>query len=431
MLRPGFFERHESLGPLAIRDFRLLIAGTLFVQLALPMQFLTQAFWTQRHYEEREVLYVGLFAGSRGLAMLIFGLVGGALADRYERRKLLLVNQCVAIALNAVIATLMITLPFGESTIIFMLIATFMASATFAIDIPTRQAAMPAIVGMDHLSKAISLNMTAMQLAIPLTLPLVGLLNSLFEPGYVYLGTLAIWILILPSVAALRFSSVGLADRAQNVLQNVTEGMRYIRRDVVIFGVITLVLTTQVIAMPGVAQLGPVWMTSVLGLSELQFGLIAMTWGLGGITASVLLTRWNDHARRGATLCLAVTVFAICVIVFGHSRFVPLTIVANFGLGVSLVTAMVASASISQHVTSEEMRGRVMGLFPLTMGLSLMAAAPVGFLGQLFGLAVVVPAMGWISLTLAAGIIFLRPQVRRVNPDALKATAPAATPGGG
>jgi MFS family permease len=431
MAEPGFFEKRQSLAPLALRDFRLLIMGTLFVQLALPLQFITQIFWVQHHYEEREVLYVGLIAGSRGMAMLLFGLIGGAIADRYERRRVLFINQCLALTLNAAIAGLMLTRPMGEATIIPMLAVTFLVSCTFAIDLPTRQASMPSIVGMERLSSAISLNMTAMQLAIPFTLPLVGFLNSVFDPGPVYAGTLAVWALILPAVASLRFTSRGQANRAENVFQNVAGGIRYIRHDAIIFAVITVVLTMQVLAMPGVAQLGPVWMTSVLGLSEFQFGLIAMTWGFGAITASVFLTRRNDLTRRGITLCIAVMAFAGFVVIFGHSRFVPLTAVANFGLGVTMIATMVSASSISQHVTSEEMRGRVMGLFPLTMGLSMMAAAPIGFLGQALSLEFVVPAMGWLTLAVAALVILRAPRLRAANPEPLKAAAPVPVPGGG
>ncbi len=428
----GFFERRESLSPLAFRDFRLLVIGTLFVQLALPMQFLTQIFWVQEHYAGREVLYVGLIAGSRGLAMLLFGILGGAIADRYERRRVMFLNQCCALGLNAVIAVLMLTRPVGEATIAPLLVVTFLVSCTFAIDMPARQASIPAIVGMDRLSGAISLNMTAMQLAIPLTLPLVGFLNSLFEPGSVYAGTLLIWLLILPAVAALRFTSEGQANRTENVIQNMTAGIRYIRRDAVIFGVVTVVVTMQLLAMPGVAQLGPVWFTSVLGLSEAQFGLIAVTWGAGGVTASALLTRRNDLSRKGKTLCFTVLTFALLVLVFGYSRFIPLTAAANFGLGFMMVATMVSSASITQHVTSDEMRGRVMGLFPLTIGLSMMAAAPVGFLGQWLTLPVVVPALGWLTLGIAALIILRTPQLRNANPGPMKAAeAPAPSPGGG
>jgi len=76
-------------GALSHRDFRLLLAGSAAVSFVMPMQFLTQIFWIQDRYESREVLYVGLIAASRGSAMLLFGLIGGAFADRFERRNFL------------------------------------------------------------------------------------------------------------------------------------------------------------------------------------------------------------------------------------------------------------------------------------------------------------------------------------------------------
>jgi MFS family permease len=81
-----------SANALESRDFRLLFAGSVLVSFVMPMQFLTQVFWVQERYPEREVLFIGLLGASRGSAMILFGLVGGALADRLERRRLLIAS---------------------------------------------------------------------------------------------------------------------------------------------------------------------------------------------------------------------------------------------------------------------------------------------------------------------------------------------------
>ena len=420
----SFFARRQALRALQHRDFRLLFGGSIVVGFLMPMQFLTQIFWVQDHYPDRQVLYVGLIAASRGSAMLFFSLVGGAFADRFERRRVLLVCESTALAFSAVTALLMLTSPFGEWTIVALLLLTFAASGNMAVDMPARTASIPAIVGMKDLSNAISLATIGQQLAFPIAILVTGALNEQFGSGQVYAGSLLAWALILPMIAALKFRSSGEANRKRGMLGNIAEGLSYTRRDATIFAVISIVVVTQFIGMPGPATLGPLWMTTVLGLSKAQFGLMGMTWGLGTFAASFFFAYRHDLIRRGSTLCVTTLLFAVCAIIFAHSRMIPLTVVANFGLGFALIGTMVSATTIVQHTVSDEMRGRVMALFPLAMGLSMLNGAPVSAAGQIFGLEAVLPVLAWSTLLISGAIILWRPVLRRVNPHAELAAIP-------
>lgn len=413
-------------GALAHRDFRLLLAGSAVASFVMPMQFLTQIFWVQERFPERDVLYVALVAASRGSAMLLFGLVGGAFADRFERWRVLLSCQVASLIVGVGVAALMLWEPFGQVNIVALLGLTFFQAGAMGVDQPARTASTPAIVGMEDLPSAITLQMVAQQLAYPLALPLVGFLNGRLDPGVVYLGTLSAWLLILPLIAMLRFRSVGIANREVSMLRNIREGLSYTRGDATIFGVIALVLALQVLGMPGPATLGPIWMLTVLDLSETQFGFMAMTWGLGTFVASFFFAYRKDLTARGWSLCCCTVVFAACAIVFAHSRFVPLTALVNFALGFSMVGTMVSASTIVQQNVSEEMRGRVMGLFPLAMGLSMLGGLPAGIAGEIVGLPVVLPVLAWSALLVSAAIVLARPGLRSVGPG-----APVLAPAGG
>jgi len=423
----AFLGGHESMRSLRHRDFQLLLAGSTIVGFTMPVQFLTQIFWIEDNYASREVLYVGLLAASRGFALLAFSLLGGAIADRFERRRVLLGCESTAFTLNALIAVLMIMQPFGEATIAALLGLTFLAAGNMAIDMPTRTASIPAIVGMGDLANGISLQMIGQQLAAPLALPLAGFLNGLFDSGHVYAGTLAAWLFILPLISSLRYHSVGEADRHQSVLGNVRAGLAYSWREPTIFAVVSLVIILYVVGMPGPSTLGPVWMTTVMGLSKAQFGAIAMTWGLGAMVASFVFARRHALARRGGSLCAMTLLFAVSAIIFAHSRYIPLTAVVNFTLGFSLVGTIVSGSTIVQYAVSDEMRGRVMGLFPLAMGLSMLSGAPVSAVGQVTGLPVVLPILAWSMLALVLGVIFVRPDLRRLEMRAEAAAVTVAT----
>lgn len=415
-------------GALAHRDFRLLLVGSGVVSFVMPMQFITQVFWVQDTYPEHEVLFVGLIGASRGAAMLLFSLIGGAFADRFERRRVLLVCECIAFCINGLIALTMLTDPLGDATIVVLITLTFAAAGNMAIDMPTRTASIPAVVGMDQLASAITLQMVAQQLTFPLALPLVGFLNSVFSGGEVYALTLLAWAVIIPTISALRYRSIGSANRGEGMLGNIRSGLAYARADSVIFAIIVAVFAMQCIGMPGPSTLGPLWMREIMGLSKAQFGFMAMTWGLGTFVASFFFAFRRTFATRGVTLCLTTTGFAVAAIVFAHSRSIPITAIANFGLGFSLVGTMVTASTLVQQMVKEEMRGRVLALFPLAMGGSMLMAAPVSAVGQRFGLPVTFAVLAWLTLLATASVVARQPALRRLGRAGVMAPAPVVVP---
>ncbi|MEO8538569.1 MAG: MFS transporter [bacterium] len=402
-------------GALSHRDFRLLLIGSATVSFVMPMQFITQVFWVQDNYPKHDVLFVGLLGASRGGAMLLFSLIGGAFADRFERRRILLACECTALALNGLVALLMLTQPLGGATIALLMVLTFLAAGNMAVDMPTRTASIPAVVGMEDMPSAITLQMVAQQMTFPLALPLVGFLNSVLDGGQVYALTLLAWVAIIPLISSLRYRSIGSANRSEGMLGNIRSGLAYTRADPTIFAVIAAVFAMQCIGMPGPATLGPVWMREVLGLSKAQFGFMAMTWGLGTFIASFFFAFRRTYATRGITLCLTVVGFSVCAIGFAHSRYVPFTALVNAGLGFCLVGTMVTATTLVQKTVSDEMRGRVLALFPLAMGGSMLAAAPVSWAGQSFGLEVVFPVLAWSTLAVTSLLVFRQPALRRIG----------------
>jgi MFS family permease len=407
------------LAPLRFRDFRLLLVATALSNLVMPAQFISLTFWAIDEYPAQRVLFSGLIVAIRGLGLLGFGLIGGAIADRFERRRVLLACECASFSLTLMLAAMLLSKPAGDATIVPVLALVFALAVVMAIDQPSRTSSIPVIVGRENLGPALGVFNVAMQVTAPVALPLVGLLVGAFGPGPVMLGSAAAWFVVAPLIFALRYSSRGATAprpvRPGAMLGDIRAGLAYAARDAVILPVILMVVVLQVVGMPGVGMLGPVWMTEILGLSRAQFGLIAMLWGLGALTGSAVLASRPRFAARGSTLAALVILFGVAGIVFGHSRIVALTAVANFSLGVAMAGMMLSSATLVQYRVVEEMRGRVMGLFPLVMGLSMLNVGPVSAAGQGLGLPVVVPALEWATLLAALAILAAAPALRRAQ----------------
>ncbi|MCC6267682.1 MAG: MFS transporter [Dehalococcoidia bacterium] len=417
----AYFERHPSLRPLAYRDYRFLLGGLALVQLAAPFQFLTQVFWLQQEYPDHATLYASLIAASRGLAMVVFSLVGGAIADRLERRRILLATETASLFVNGVIAFLMIASPVGEATVAAVTLCTFASSGVMSIDGPARSASMPSIVGMENLASAMGLSMVITQVTMPISLSMVGVLNGLFDPGQVYAGSLLVWAGILPMIAALRYHSIGGGGRDLGMVASIREGIRYARASAAISGILLVVVVVQFAGMPVATPLGPVFMIEVLDFTTAQVGFMGMTWGLGSLAASFLLARFRWLTLRGDTLAAMTLAFGVGVVGFGLSRYVPVTAVFDFLFGFGFTATSLVSATIVQHTVADNVRGRVMGLFPFTLGFANLCTAPIGLAGQQFGLALLVPALGVTTLVLCASVFATRPQLLSIRARAVAA----------
>ena len=404
------------------RNFRYLLAGTVLVGLVQPLHFVTQIFWVQEVYPDLQIIYTGFLMGARGVATLLFSLIGGAIADRFERRLVLLGCESATLVLSAFVALLMLTNPFGEATFFGVLVLTFLASATQAIDHPARQASLPAVLGMDDLANGISLNSAAQQLMIPITIPVAAVLNEVFGPGALYAGSLVTWIGIIPLIAALNYRSRGEAGR--NVFRAVGEGLQYTWRHVIILAAVGLLFVMNGVGMPGVGNLGIIWATEVLDVGGLGFALMAFGWGTGAVAGSMFFAQRPEVAGRGSTLVLAAIAFAVSAIVFAYSRSIWLTAATNLGLGVALSASSISAAVIIQQQVDEGVRGRVMGLLPFTNGVAMLLTLPISAVAQETGLPIVLVVLGWATLTLSAAIALVVPQLRRVRPDPAYSTAP-------
>lgn len=384
----------------------------------MPMQFVTQIlFLSEFSGESSRLALSGLLGASRGAAMLAFSLFGGALADRFDRRRLLIVSQSGGLVVGACIAAVMLTTPGSNATTLTLFIAlVFVSSGLSAIDAPTRLAMVPELVGRQDLPNAIALDAVAFQIAFPLGLPLTGVLIDAIGFGWTYVVTLGTYAAIITTVAMMRYRPLPRArSERSSIARDIRLGLGYARERPAVLAIIALSFCVNGFGMPVVANLGPVWTSRVLGLSATGVGLLAMTWGLGSMVASLAMTNVGHFRAKGYLLLAAAAGFSACVVLFGYSRIIPLSAIINFGLGSLLTVSGVTATSLVQRLVHNEMQGRVMSLFMMSGGISQLLTLPIGGLSQWATLELVMPMMGWIALAGVATIAVTRPAVRRAG----------------
>ncbi len=408
-------------GPLGNRNFRLILGGAAIGHLLMPLQFVTQILWVQAHApEDVWLILVAVIGASRGVGALTFGLYGGALADRFDRRKLLLTTQALLVLMTIGITGLMLGSEGGTVGFVFFFLLTFLSAGLQSIDMPTRLAIVPDILGPDLTPAGMSLNQVAGQLAMPIALIGMGfIIDSLGFGGAYGLSLIGQFVVIL-FLARMSERMPFAEPRKQRgvygfgeAIKDVRDGLAYARGHKVVLWVIVLLVTMMGLGMPAVGNLGPAWITTVIGVEIRDLGWVMMTWGLGSLVAALLMTRFASIPRRGLVIGGGALLFALSYVVFTIDNTVANVVIGNFGLGAGMTTAMVSSTILIQQLVPNEVRGRIMGILQLNMGFAQLMTMPVAILGQWLTLPVLFPGLALVTLGAILLVLATRRQILR------------------
>ncbi len=418
---PATGQRHlvlEPLGTLRHRDFRLLWMGTLALSSTNVFQFFAIGLLIQEHFPRvlgpsfPVLLILGVVGFIRGAGMVIFTLLGGVLADRYDRRNLALITQGVSVILIGLFSLL---LALGSIQLWQVLLLVFATSAGTSFGLPARQALLPQLVERREVPSAVALFTAAVQSSITYSSFLAGWsLGTLGIAATFALSGVGNAILFL-ALMFMRHRGAGAADSRQpGMLLQVREGFRYGRRNHTVLGILIVVFTLSAVGLSTVANLTPNWMFSVMDVSPTTWGLLATMWGVGSLVAAYGILAYLRQSRLSGRVFLGASLFfSVMLIVWGLNRSVLGLGVVQFTMGGSYSVVLIIGAAIIQTQVPDEIRGRVMSVFNLGQALSMINGITVGGFAQGVGITTAWPLLG-IVLTVAviAGAIAL-PRLRQ------------------
>ena len=402
-------------GPLANRDYRFLLGGFALGQMLMPLQFLTQILWVQAHAaQDIWLLLVAGIGASRGLGALIFGLYGGALADAFDRRHLLIVTQALLVIATLSIAAFM-HMDIGTTAGFALFFGlTFLSAGLQSIDLPTRLAIVPDILGPALTPAGMSINQVAGQLAMPLAMFSTGFIIHEFGFAGAYLFSVSGHVLVIVLLLMMRYQPLATQHDSRErrgvaqTLRDVRLGIRYARSDRVVSSIILLMVAMMAFGFPATANLGPTWITTVVGVPIRDMGYVVMTWGVGSLIAALGLTYYSDIEHRGRLVAFGALLFAVAFGVFVGAPTVSNAVLGNLGLGAGMTIATVSSTILIQARVSNEVRGRIMSIFQLNMGVAQLMTMPVAFLAQVYTLERLLPALAVITVVVVAAIVLFR-----------------------
>lgn len=396
-------EKAERFRALHHRDFRLLWAAISFSGIGTWAHVVAQG-WLM-YQLTNSPLWLGYIGLVRAVPLLTFPLIGGLVADRVSRVKVLYVTQAAAMLAAAILATL----AFIDAIEPWHLLGFALVTALLqAFDGPARQAILPNMVPAESMVSAVSLNSWSFNMAMLIgpavagaLLPLVGF-TGVFALNAISFGAV---LTVLPFLHVSEgIYSVGSARR------NLIEGFRYIFHAPII---LPLVLMTATVSLLGrsYAHLMPVLARDVLGLDASGMSWLYTIAGLGAVSMAAVLAGARNLPGKGKMTFAGALGVAIFLIAFAASSNVFAAGAALFMLGASLVIFSISATSTLQVITPKEMQGRVMSVNQIAwQGLEYLGVLFTGALAAALSAPPVLIAAGLIVAAVTITIAYLRPQ---------------------
>lgn len=385
----------QSLSTLNIRQFRWLMASNAAFFLALQGQVLTRTFlaW-ELTQEEMSLAYINI---AFAIPMLIFSLLGGAMSDRIERRKLVMIGQALLVANECFILALLI---FDSLAFWNLLMAGMVAGAVIPFIMPARTALVYNVVGSSKLGSAMAVSSGIINLSRVLGPAMMGFAISLYSTVGAYMIAVVLFSASVICMLGINRNKNqhGTAVKAK-LSQDVIEGIAYIKTSRPLLICIIFGLIPTLLAMPFqnflVIFADQVWVVGERGL-----GLLMGLSGLGGVLGSVWIAQRGERTDRTKLMALSGLMFGVLLIVF--------SLTANFYLALIPLVLANACASASQTLNNtaaqllvdDSQRGRMSSFMMMAFGLTPLGVLPMAYLAQYIG-------VQWATVIACIALVFI------------------------
>lgn len=352
------------------RDFRLLWSGLAFSAVGTWMQIVAQSLLVL-DLTHGSAIALGAVSLTQAMAFLLFAPLGGSLADRFDRRRLLFVTQSLMMAFAVLLGILTAT---GAVRFWMIPLLAFASSATLSFDQPARNALAASLVPKEAMLNAISLQSAVFNGASILGPALAGITLSRLGYSANFFLNAASFVAVLGALLLVNTDAVQSAPRPQGgLLRSVGEAMHFIRRDTVLPFVVSGYAALLFLG-PSVVLAVPFFTRQVLHTGPEQLGLLFSAIGAGTVAGALIVASLGDPPHKERLALGAMMLWTVALAVFGWSDSIRIAVPALFVLGAAQNGAGATTMTLLQTRVPPEMRGRAMSLNTLLI----MCVRPLG-----------------------------------------------------
>lgn len=392
------------------RDFRLLWSGLIVSNLGTWMQFTTLGYVVVKMASTPALasLFVGVLGASGAVPVLLFSPIAGVVADRYPRRRVLLMTNLVT---SGIALTLALLATFGRLTLWEIFALSAIRAGTQSFDAPVRQSWVALLVPRQYVGNAIGLNSVAFNAPSVVGPPIAGvLILSVGVAAAFYVNAVAT-LAVVAALLAMR-PSPRTAPPREPMFASIVAGVRFLAGHRVLRPVVLLLLVTCVLVRP-YAQLLPAYAAHVVFVDARGLGVLFAASGVGAICGSIV-TAVVGSRRRGLVWFASAVLMSAGVVALGFVHVFVAALGVLVVIGLAVVSFAGSSNVLLQTLSPDHMRGRSISVFSMIiLGLVPLGSLLIGSLATLVGLPAALAGGGAVSLAVAVWVYAGDAELRR------------------
>jgi MFS family permease len=389
------------------RDFRLFWGGNFLSNIGTWMQNVAMGWLVLQLAPSHAAFWLGIVGFASSLPMLAFSLLGGVIADRIDRRKLMLITQSAmmifAFILWGLTALRWMSLP-------LLVLLSFATGIAMALNAPSYQALVPQLVPRADLANAIALNAAQFNLSRVLGPTLGGFAMAWFGVQGNFLLNALSFVAVLVALAFIHYPPLPSAGES-TMWEDLTEGLRYVYERKELLTLLAMTAVASVLVVPYV-NFVPLFAKQILHLDASGFGLLMAANGGGAFLAAVTMALPHHGKHRGRIVFRSALAFYGFVALFAlsHNRWLSALMLVATGYFMIL---MIATVNVMlQHLSEDKMRGRVMSIYAMAfLGFSPLGSLMAGSLAGTFTAPLTLAAMAALAIALNIAIYRMRPEL--------------------
>ena len=361
-------------------NYRLWAAGALVSNVGTWMQRTAQDWMVFTELTAHDATAVGFVMALQFGPSLFLLPFSGYVADRFDRRRVLMVTQALQGTLALGLGVLTLT---GSAQLWHVYLFALMLGCVTAFDAPVRQTFAAELVSDANLSNAVALNSTSYQVARMAGPALAGLLIAAVGTGWVFVLNSASFGAVIASLAAMRVADLHRHHRAAGRPGGLAEGFRYVRARPELFAVMAMLFLVATFVMNFSVYVASMAVT-VFGADAGAFGLLTSLLAIGSVTGALASAR-REKPRESLLLASALSLAVLFTLAAAMPTYIAFGVVL-IGLGWSVQTFMTTANTTVQLWTEPAMRGRVMAIYMgIVNGCTLFGAPFVGWVANRHG----------------------------------------------
>jgi MFS family permease len=389
------------------RNFQLFFSGQLISLIGTWMQTVAQSWLVYR------ITGSSLLLGSVGFAsqipVFLFAPIGGIVADRHNRHRVVIGTQIAAMVLASILAALTLTRTV-QVWHIFLLAS--LLGVVNAFDIPGRQSFLVDMVGKEDLMNAIALNSSMFNGARVIGPAIAGILVAKIGEGWCFFANAVSYIAVIAGLLMMRVPPRSYRTSNASPLAHIIEGFRFVRHAAPIRAILLLLGLVSLVAMP-YTVLMPIFDDRILHGGAQGLGILMGATGVGALLGALTLATRTGVRGLGRWVALSCGGFGVSLVLFSLSRYFWLSTALLLPVGFCMMLQMSSSNTLIQAMVPDHLRGRVMAVYSMMfMGMAPFGALFGGALADRLGAPLTV-SMGAVACIGGAALFGLHlPKIR-------------------